>query len=66
MISKAAFSCSAVVLGFLLPCTAAGDLDLPGDWREVQLESNWCGAKCLWIIARGMNKSYSLEEIKTP
>jgi hypothetical protein len=64
MISKAAFSCSVIVLGFLLPCTAAGDLDLPDDWREVQLESNWCGAKCLWLIVKGMNKPYSLEEIK--
>jgi serine/threonine protein kinase len=25
MISKAAFSCSVIVLGFLLPCTAVGE-----------------------------------------
>ena len=65
MISKATFSCSAIALTFLLPCASAGDLDLPDDWREVQLESNWCGAKCLWVIAAGMGKPLSLEEIKS-
>ncbi len=64
MISKARSCCRALALALLLPCAGADEPDLPGDWREVQLESNWCGAKCLWVIAKGMNKPYFLEEIK--
>jgi hypothetical protein len=48
----------------LLACAGASEPGLPSHGPEIQNETNWCGAKCLWLLAKGSNKPYSLEEVK--